>query len=124
MLHGEMARHGTRNPAPIGQLGSPATWTNSPGVPAGGVGGGTWSNRPSFSSYWRIITVLAHTSGLAAKAAMMDDTKAAPWAGEAPGSAGCSEAPLGGQIHETVASWSCRASYSNCPISERVMPRS
>jgi hypothetical protein len=36
---------GTRKPSPIG---SPPT--NSPGVPAGAVGGGTWSKIPSFSS--------------------------------------------------------------------------
>ena len=41
---------GTRNPPPMGQLGSPPIAMNSFGVPAGGVGGGTWSKRPSFSS--------------------------------------------------------------------------
>ena len=37
-------RH-ARSPSPIG---SPRT--NSPGVPDGGTGGGTWSKKPSFSS--------------------------------------------------------------------------
>ena len=44
-VHGETMTHGTRKPAPIG---SPPT--NSSGVPGGGIGGTTWSNRPSFSS--------------------------------------------------------------------------
>ncbi|SKU47696.1 Uncharacterised protein [Mycobacteroides abscessus subsp. abscessus] len=43
--HGEITMAGTRNPPPIG-----TPLTHSPGVPGGGVGGTTWSNRPSFSS--------------------------------------------------------------------------
>ena len=44
-VHGEMMMQGTRNPAP---MGSPSTY--SPVVPAGAVGGTTWSKMPSFSS--------------------------------------------------------------------------
>ena len=49
-VHGEMMKHGTRTPPPIGQFGWPGFWTNSSGVPAGGSGGTTWSKMPSFSS--------------------------------------------------------------------------
>ncbi len=45
----------------------------------------------------------------------MPATKAAPCAGDAPGSAGCSEAPGAGCSHDTVGNRSCSASYSNCP---------
>jgi hypothetical protein len=44
-LNGEITRHGTRKPRPIG---NPPT--NSPAVPGDGAGGATWSNWPSFSS--------------------------------------------------------------------------
>jgi hypothetical protein len=53
---GDITRAGTRKPSPIGPaipaatLGSGDAVTHSPGVPSGAVGGGTWSNRPSFSS--------------------------------------------------------------------------
>ena len=55
-LHGETTSVGTRNPSPAGpampwhSAGSGSTVIHSPGVPGGAVGGGTWSNRPSFSS--------------------------------------------------------------------------
>ena len=54
--HGEMIKHGTRNPAPTGRSppGVPAAdamVTNSSGNSAlSGVGGRTWSKNPSFSS--------------------------------------------------------------------------
>jgi hypothetical protein len=44
-VHGETMMHGTRKPPP---MGSPLTYSSA--VPGGAVGGGTWSNRPSFSS--------------------------------------------------------------------------
>jgi peptide/nickel transport system substrate-binding protein len=44
-VQGDMTMQGTRKPPPTGRPP-----TNSPAVPALGKGGGTWSNRPSFSS--------------------------------------------------------------------------
>jgi hypothetical protein len=49
-VHGETMKHGTLTPPPIGQFGWPDSCTNSASVPAGGSGGTTWSNSPSFSS--------------------------------------------------------------------------
>ncbi len=67
---GETTSMGTRTPSPMGPAipsadeGSGSTVRYSPSVPAGAVGGGTWSKNPSFSSYMMNSTVLAHTSGL------------------------------------------------------------
>ena len=51
---GEITSIGTRKPRPIGPLKPPASSESfarySPGVPGGGVGGGTWSKKPPFSS--------------------------------------------------------------------------
>ena len=59
-LNGETTSSGTRKPSPMGpdtppsvppaplRLGVPVT--NSPAVPAGATGGGTWSKNPPFSS--------------------------------------------------------------------------
>ena len=55
-LNGETTSVGTRNPRPIGPATAPAsdgsglTVRYSPAVPAGAVGGGTWSKKPPFSS--------------------------------------------------------------------------
>jgi hypothetical protein len=51
-VHGEISSSGTRKPSPDGSgtgASEGSRW-NSPAVPAGGTGGGTWSNWPSFSS--------------------------------------------------------------------------
>ena len=69
-LNGESTSIGTRKPKPTGPRRPMASagrfgWLkNSPEVPAGGTGGGTWSKKPSFSSYMWKSTVLDHTSGL------------------------------------------------------------
>src|SRR5437660_11081454 len=66
-LNGETTSCGTRNPSPIGPLipsaadGSVGTVTYSPAVPAGAVGGGTWSKKPPFSSWVMKSALLAHT---------------------------------------------------------------
>src|ERR1700742_1499861 len=66
-------------------------------------------------------TVLAHTSGLAAMAPIFDATNAAPAAGV---SAGCSDWPAPGISQDTAGSWSCNASYSNCPADTGARPLS
>ena len=55
-LKGEITSSGTRKPSPMGPAtpaaseGSGLTLRNSPAVPGGGTGGGTWSKKPPFSS--------------------------------------------------------------------------
>ena len=54
-LNGEMTRAGVRKPRPIGPAMPDAAAGSvpvrySPAVPAGAVGGGTWSKNPPFSS--------------------------------------------------------------------------
>ncbi len=70
-------------------------------MPAGGVGGGTWSNQPSFSSYMRNSAVLDHSSVLAVSASSTSEVKYMPLAGA---EEGCSSKPSGGMIHETLGS--------------------
>jgi hypothetical protein len=48
-VQGETMTHGTRKPRPIGAA-TLSTVMYSPAVPAGAVGGVTWSKYPSFSS--------------------------------------------------------------------------
>ena len=69
-LKGESTSIGTRKPMPIGPanaLGVGGQGVDGQrtrrAVPAGAVGGGTWSKKPSFSSYMWNSTVLDHTSG-------------------------------------------------------------
>src|SRR5256885_1484482 len=51
LLNGETTSIGTRKPRPMGSVaGTAPVVTNSPAVPAGGVGGLTWSKKPPFSS--------------------------------------------------------------------------
>src|SRR5882757_5495167 len=59
LLHGETIVIGTRGPSPIG-----SPWTNSNGVFGGGIGGSTWSKKPSFSSKFRKTIVDFHRSSL------------------------------------------------------------
>ncbi len=73
----------------------------SPGVPAGAVGGGTWSNQPSFSSYIKNKAVFDHSSGLEISAQRTMDVKYMPLSGE---DDGCSSNPSGGMSHETLGS--------------------
>ena len=68
-------------------LGSGETVTYSPAVPAGATGGGTWSKKPSFSSYMWKSTVFDHTSGLATSAPSTWLVSHSPRAG---GDDGCS----------------------------------
>ena len=72
---------------PCASLGRGETVTYSPGVPCGATGGGTWSKKPSFSSYMWKSTVLDHTSGLATSAASTWLVYHSPRAG---GDDGCS----------------------------------
>ena len=71
------------------------------GVPAGAVGGDTWSNQPSFSSYIRKNAVLDHTFGLEVSASSTSEVNYMPLAGA---DDGCSSKPSGGMIHETLGS--------------------
>ena len=72
----------------------------SPGVPGGAVGGGTWSNQPSFSSYMTNSAVFDHTFGLAVeRVEHQRDEPHAPFVG---GADGCSSNPSGGMIHDTL----------------------
>ncbi len=65
---------GTRKPRPIGPVmpkassGSGSDVRYSPGVPGGGVGGATWSKKPSFSSYMMKRTVFDQTVGFDTRA--------------------------------------------------------
>src|ERR1700691_1429281 len=108
--------HGTRKPRPIGPGASFSALADevmySPGVPAGAVGGVTWSKSPSLSSQVRANTVLAKTSGFDAIALSLLATKSAPAAGM---KSGCSDWKDVGMIHDTVGSRSLIASYSNWP---------
>ncbi len=65
------------------------------------MGGGTWSNQPSFSSYMRNSAVFDHTAGFASSAFSTSETKYWPWFGEADG---WSSKPSGGMIHDTLGS--------------------
>ncbi len=67
----------------------------SPGVPAGAVGGGTWSNQPSFSSYIKNSAVFAQTAGLAVRASRTSEVKYMPLSGD---EEGWSSNPRGGMI--------------------------
>ena len=91
-----MTSAGTRMPSPSGPVmpRSSLEWLGSrmlegvavrysPAVPAGAVGGGTWSNQPSFSSYMRNRAVFDQTAGLAVSAFSTIETKNWPWLGEA-----------------------------------------
>jgi hypothetical protein len=104
-LKGETTIMGTRTPRPMGpaippaEAGRGSTVRYSPPVPAGGVGGETWSNHPSFSSYMMNRTVRAQTSLLVRSALMTSDVYHSPKAG---GAGGCSSNPTGGMIHEGV----------------------
>ncbi len=72
-----------------------------PGVPAGAVGGGAWSNQPSFSSYIKNKAVFDQSSGLDVRASRTSDVKYMPLSGE---DDGCSSNPRGGMTHETLGS--------------------
>ena len=69
-LKGERTSIGTRKLMPIGpavpsaSVGSGETREVLAGRAGGATGGGTWSKKPSFSSYMWKSTVLDHTSGL------------------------------------------------------------
>ena len=84
----------------------------SPGVPAGAVGGGTWSNQPSFSSYMRNRAVFAQTAWLASSAFRTSETKYWPWFGDADG---WSSKPRGGMIHDTLGSAPLATSAAKVP---------
>src|SRR5580698_7234831 len=109
-LNGEMTSIGTRTPRPSGpvmprvcdelpgsrvELGVAVRY--SPAVPAGAVGGGTWSNHPSFSSYIRKNAVFDHTFGFAVSASRTSEVNHMPLAGAEDG---CSSKPSGGMIHD------------------------
>ncbi len=92
-LKGDSTSMGTRKPMPTGprmplaSAGSVFWVRYSPGVPAGGTGGGTWSKKPSFSSYMWNSTVLDQTSGFDVSAARTWLVSHSPSAG---GEDGCS----------------------------------
>src|ERR1700733_3681642 len=73
----------------------------SPAVPGGAVGGGTWSNHPSFSSYMRKSAVFDHTLGFAVRASSTSEVNHIPLAGA---DEGCSSKPSGGMSHDTLGS--------------------
>src|ERR1700721_2940550 len=102
--NGETTSMGTLTPSPIGPAMPPAvdgrgsTVRYSPGVPSGAVGGGTWSKKPSFSSYMMNRTVLCHMSGFEVRMSRMC------WLYHSPscaGAGGCSSKESGEMIHET-----------------------
>ena len=73
-LNGETTSSGTRTPSPSGPLMPSVSGCGSPvgnllrrqvlaGGALGAVGGGTWSNQPSFSSYMMNSAVLDQTFG-------------------------------------------------------------
>jgi hypothetical protein len=87
-LKGEITGQGTLTPSPSGPLiprssdEAPGSRVDDgvavrypPGVPAGAVGGGTWSNQPSFSSYIKNKAVFDHSSGLDVRASRTMDVK-------------------------------------------------
>src|SRR5271169_1706263 len=98
---------GTRTPRPMGPANPP--WSGeggvavrcSPAVPGGGVGGGTWSKNPSFSSCMTKSTVLARTFGFDTRVSSTRWVKAMPTAG---GAGGCSSTPLAAVTHDTCGS--------------------
>ena len=80
-VHGETMMQGTRKPR-ADRVAARRTVMNSPGVPAGAVGGGHVVEVARRSRRrLRMNTVLAHTSGLAAIASILLATKSAPAAG-------------------------------------------
>jgi hypothetical protein len=89
----------------VSDLGSPSLGgiavRYSPGVPAGAVGRGTWSNQPSFSSYIGNRAVFDHTSGLEVSSSRTREVKYIPLAGA---EEGCSSNPRGGMIQDTLGS--------------------
>src|ERR1700722_2409750 len=122
-LNGEITRQGTRTPRPRGPLiprssveesGSSVEEGEavrySPGVPGGAVGGGTWSNHPSFSSYIKNSAVFDHNVGFAVSAARTSDVKYMPLLGA---EEGCSSNPRGGMIHDTLGSVPALMSATN-----------
>src|SRR6266481_2301859 len=116
LLQGEITIIGTRTPSPYGpgvklDAGYPEEpVNNSLVVPTvekpcardmGGVGGTTWSKKPSFSSYMRKNTVLLQTSGFAVSASSICETYHAPkFGGQFP----CSVYASGATIHDTCGS--------------------
>src|ERR1700735_2276656 len=111
-LNGEITSIGTRTPRPSGPAmssvpgsGSPIVGGGavrySPAVPGGGVGGATWSNHPSFSSYMRKNAVFDHTFGLAVSASSTSEVNHMPLAGADEGG---SSTPSGGMSQETLGS--------------------
>src|ERR1022692_3900655 len=106
-LNGETTSIGTRKPSPSGPAtplavaGNGLTVTYSPGVPAGATGGGTWSKKPSFSSYMMNSTVFDQTSVLEVSVLSTWSMNHAPRSG---GDGGCSSYPSGGMIHDTLGS--------------------
>src|SRR5207302_1280116 len=84
----------------------------SPGVPAGAVGGGTWSKKPPFSSNVTKTTVFAQTAGLLVRAFRTWATVASPHTG---GAGGCSESIRGASTHDTCGSAPAVQSASKVP---------
>ena len=70
-------------------------------MPFGAVGGATWSNQPSFSSYISNSAVFDQTSGFETSASSTSDVNHSPLRDEA---AGCSSKPSGGTTQETLGS--------------------
>src|SRR5919201_4889945 len=106
--NGETTIIGTRKPRPIGPRipsasgGSEEIVRYSPGVPGGGVGGGTWSKKPPFSSHVMKRTVFAHTSGLLIR---IETTWLVAYSPYATGAGGCSVWTSGARTQETCGSW-------------------
>src|SRR3954452_13530204 len=106
--NGETTIVGTRKPSPIGPRipsasgGSEEIVKNSPSVPGGGVGGGTWSKKPPCSSQVTNSTVFAHTSGLLIS---VETTWLEAGSPRAAGPGGCSVWTSGASTQETDGSW-------------------
>jgi len=105
--NGETTSVGTRNPSPIGprmpaasELSGLAV-TYSPVVPAGAVGGGTWSKKPPFSSKVMKSAVLSQTAGLEVRMLSTCCERYSPYS---VGAGGCSLSTIDPSTHETCGS--------------------
>src|ERR1700674_3767164 len=110
---------GTRKPSPMGPSigglpitagsGTAGTVIYSPGVPAGAVGGETWSKNPPFSSYVTKRAVFAHCAELEVKAFRIANKVLSP---KSEGDGGWSELRTDASTQETCGRFPDRASLT------------
>src|SRR6202521_1822998 len=95
-------------PTAVGS-GTAGTVIYSPGVPAGAVGGETWSKNPPFSSYVTKRAVFAHWAELAVKAFRIANKVLSP---KSAGAGGWSESTRDASTQETCGRFPDRASLT------------